>query len=238
MARRIVTILNPGEFKEFKMKIKKALFYLLTGILAGCVPVLSLNPLYDNQHLVFEEKIVGTFVDANDSNVTWGFARSNEPNTYQLTFSSIEDQNLLKGLFTVHLVKLNECLFLDVFPKEAPWGDDKETGKAKWPYNSFFCIPAHTFIKIEALEPRLKLRLTDNDSIKKLLKENPNAINHEMVDDKPLLTASTPKLQAFVLKYKDDNRLFANELALVRKQAEPNAPHTPDVSSDSNRTGK
>jgi hypothetical protein len=37
------------------MKTKKVLFYVLAGILAGCVPVMSLHPLYTEQDTVFEE---------------------------------------------------------------------------------------------------------------------------------------------------------------------------------------
>jgi hypothetical protein len=220
------------------MKIKKMLSYLLAGVLAGCVPVMSLHPLYDDQHLVFEEKLLGTYTDADGNNATWEFTRSNEPNVYQLAITSVEDQKVAKGLFAAHLIKLDEHFFLDVFPKEAPWGDEKELGQAKWPYNSFFYIPVHTFIKIETIEPQLKLWLTDDDGLKKLLKENPGAIGYESIDDTPVLTAPTPQLQAFILKYADEKRLFSNEHVLSRKFAEPNVPCTNDISKDSNQTRK
>lgn len=220
------------------MKTKKLFPFILAFVLAGCVPVLSLNPLYDNQHLVYEDKLIATFTDANDSNVTWGFKNSTKLNEYQLTFTSIEDQKMKKGLFLAYLIKLDGCFFLDVFPKEAPWGEDNELLEAKWPYNSLFFIPAHTFIKIESIEPQLKLWLTDEDDMLKLLKENPSAIGHEIINDKPILTAPTPKLQAFVLKYKDDNRLFSHEIILSRKSVEPNVTCTRDISRDSNQPGK
>ena len=43
------------------MKIKKLLPFTLAFIIAGCVPVLSLHPLYDDKHLVFDGKLLGTF---------------------------------------------------------------------------------------------------------------------------------------------------------------------------------
>ncbi|MGA2173065.1 MAG: hypothetical protein ABSG82_08690 [Sedimentisphaerales bacterium] len=215
------------------MKIKKALFYLLAGILAGCVPVLSLHPLFDNQNLTFNEKLLGTFTEPN--NVTWEFARSDEPNAYQLTYSAVseKDQKVLKGLFTVHLVKLDGRLFMDIYPKELPWADDEGLARTKWPYNTFFMLSAHVFAKVEIAEPQVKLWLTDVVEMKELLKENPDAVKHEVVEDNPVLTASTQQLQSFVLKYANDKRLFANESILTRKTSGPAQGNT---AKDVNKT--
>jgi hypothetical protein len=204
-----------------KMKTKKALFYLLAGILAGCVPVLSLHPLFDNQNLTFDEKLLGTFTEPN--NITWEFARSEDPNAYLLTFSAVseKDQKVLKGLFTVHLVKLDGRLFMDIYPKEYPWADEAGLEQTKWLYNSLLLLSAHTFAKVEIAEPQVKLWLTDDVTMKELLKENPDAVKHEVVEDNPVLTASTQQLQKFVLKYANDKRLFANESILTRKTSGP-----------------
>lgn len=206
------------------MKIKKLLPFTLAFIIAGCVPVWSLHPLYDDQHLVFNEKLLGTFIeDNNDANIIWEFTRATEPNTYQLLLSSVskDDPNIAKGLFDVHLIKLDSQLFLDIFPKEAPWENDDALKHMKWFFNTFFMIPVHTFAKIEILGSQLKIRLTDDDDFKKLLKEDPNAVKYELVDDKPVLTASTKQLQSFILKYADDNRLFSDEKSLTRKISKP-----------------
>jgi hypothetical protein len=215
------------------MKIKKLSPFILAFVLAGCVPVLSLNPLYDDRHIVFDGKLLGTFTEPN--NITWEFVHLNESNVYQLTFSSVseKDQKTTKGLFAAHLVKLDGRLFLDVFPKELPWVNDEGLEQTKWPYNSFFLVSAHTFLKVESLEPQLKLWLTDDDKMKELLKEDPNAIRNELVEGKPVLTASTQQLQSFVLKYADDKRVFPNEHILSRKPAEPNAPDANNVPGDS-----
>jgi hypothetical protein len=203
------------------MKTKKALFYLLAGILAGCFPVLSLHPLYDNQHLVFEEKLLGTFSEPNG--ITWEFTRADEPNAYQLIFSAVseEEHKVIKGLFAAHLVKLDGRLFMDIYPKEPVWGDDKGLDKTKWPYNSLFLLSAHTFAKVEIAGPQVKLWLTDLVEMKELLKEDPNAVKHEVVEDNPVLSDSTQQLQKFVLKYADDSRLFSNEHILTGKTSEP-----------------
>ncbi|MBN1392219.1 MAG: hypothetical protein JW947_05385 [Sedimentisphaerales bacterium] len=203
------------------MNTKKFLFYLLAGILGGCIPVMSLHPLFTEKDIAFDEKLLGTWVD--DSNETiWQFTDANKPEkAYNFIFTDEKGQ---KGSFIAHLVKLDNKLFLDVFPSQMPW-DIEDPNKTQWPYNNFFLMPSHTFIKVNAVEPQLKLQLTDDDELKKLLKNDPNAVEHTLIEeDRLLLTASTEKLQEFVLKYADDSRVFTKESTLTRKKAEePNS---------------
>jgi hypothetical protein len=56
-----------------KMKVKKLLFYLLAVFMGGCV--LSLHPLYTENDLIFEEKLLGTWAEEG-SKVTWQFKRA------------------------------------------------------------------------------------------------------------------------------------------------------------------
>jgi len=202
------------------MNTKKFLFYMLAALLGGCVPVMSLHSLYTEKDVAFEEKLLGTWVQDNND-TTWEFKRSDEPeNAYKLIFS---DKQGPKGSFVVHLVKLQNTLFLDVFPSELPW-EPNDPNKIDWQYNAFFLIPAHTFIKIGSIEPQLKMRLTAESKMKELLKENPKAVKHTSVEDRIVLTGSTKELQAFVLKYADDERVFTNEIVLHRKEAKTETP--------------
>ena len=201
------------------MKIKNMLPFTLAFVLAGCIPVWSLHPLYDDQHIAFEEKLLGTFTeDKEDTNITWEFTRADEPNTYQLIYSSVskDEPNGMKGLFEAHLVKLDGHLFLDIFPS------NDELKQMKWSINLFFMLHVHTFAKVEIVDSQLNIWLSDDDGLKKLLKQDPNAIKHELVEGgEPVLTASTGQLQEFVLKHVDDSRIFTNGHALVRKTTEP-----------------
>jgi hypothetical protein len=201
-----------------KMKVKKILFYLLAALLGGCVPVMSLHSLYTKENVVFEEKLLGTWVDdPNSPETIWEFRRIDEPkNAYKLIVS---DDKGKKGSFVAHLVKLEDSLFLDVFPDEFPC-DTEDPNKTDWLYNVFFLVPVHTFIKIDSIEPQLKMRLTDDDKMEELLKEDPNAVKHMLIEDRLFLTASTEELQAFVLKYADDSRVFTDEIVLNRRETE------------------
>ncbi len=213
-------------FRNSKMKTKKILFYLLAASLAGCVPVMSLHPLYTKEDIVFEEKLVGIWID--DANGTWEFKHPDEKDmAYELVLSSPEGA---KGLFVANLVKLENQLFLDVYPSSLPGGKLEDLNEAKWFYNAFFFVPVHTFIKIDSIEPQLKMQLTDDERMEKLLKEDPNAVKYELADDKLILTASTKELQAFILKYADDSRVFSDEIVYSRKK--PKSPQEPAEPND------
>jgi hypothetical protein len=198
------------------MKIKKLLFYLLAGLLGGCIPVMSLHPLYTEEDVVFEEKLVGIWVD--DANGTWEFRRPDKSEkAYELVLSSPEGN---RGSFVANLVKLENSLFLDVYPKQFPC-ELEDPNKTEWHYNALFYMPAHTFIKIDSIEPQLRMRLTDDEKMGELLEEDPNVVKHEVVEDYDggiVLTGSTKELQAFVLKYADDSRLFSDEIVYSRKK--------------------
>lgn len=201
-------------------RTKKLLFCLLAALLGGCLPVLSLHPLYTEKDVIFQEKILGKWVDDhNNPETIWQFSRVDEPkNAYKLLFS---DQEGKKGVFIANLVRLRSAetsksrLFLDIFPAELPW-EIEDPNKVELPYNSLFLIPVHTFIKIDSIEPKLKMRLTDEEEMQKLLEEKPYAVEYTFVEDRLILTASTKELQNFILKYADDERVFKRDIVLRR----------------------
>lgn len=196
------------------MNCKKFLCYLLVFALGGCVPVISLHPLFSDADTIFEKKLLGTWVEDSNNPTKWEFSDVNEPkNTYKLIFT---DEESKKGSFVARLVKLEDKLFMDVYPSEMP-SDVNDAAKTNWPYNAFFLIPAHTFLKIDSIEPTLKIALMMESDMKDLLTEKPDAVKHTFVNDRLVLTASTKELRAFLLKYSNDKRLFMGDVALIRK---------------------
>jgi hypothetical protein len=204
------------------MNTRKLFCYVFAVLLGGCVPVLSLNPLYTHNDVVPEKKLLGVWVDdPNKPDTTWEFSNMEEPNNaYKLIFSDKEGK---KGSFVAHVVKLQSRLFLDVYPSELPW-ETTDPNKMVWPYNSFFLIPAHTFLRIDSVEPQLKMQLMLESKVKELLTEKPEIVKHTFAGERLVLTAPTKELQAFILKYADDERVFTDEVTLVRKQAKTQTP--------------
>ena len=209
------------------MRTKKVLFYALATILGGCIPIMSIDPFYTSSDVVFEEKLLGTWADdTNDPNTTWIFSRSEDDpnNTYKLIFI---DEKGEKGLFAAHLVKLQDNLFLDLYPVESSSEMD-DSNKVDYPYgySLLFMLPVHTILKVDSIEPQLILRLTQDEKIKELLKEHPDAADYKEIEGRIVLTAPTKELQAFVLKYAEDERLFPDKIILEHKTDTSSKPGT------------
>jgi len=210
------------------MRTRKVLFYCLAALLGGCVPVLSLQPLFTRQTLAFDEQLLGTWAEGSDDpEVSWQFGRLESSagdalpdelkdvseKLYRLNLSDKEGR---KGVLLAALVKLDGKLFLDVFPDKFPSGQD-DVEKMDLFYNAFLFVRAHTFIRIDLTETRLTLRLTNDDKLQTLIDADPNVIASAAADDRIVLTAPTAALQAFVTKYADDERVFADEIVLKRQ---------------------
>lgn len=208
------------------MKIKRVMFYCLAGLLAGCVPIVSLNPLFTKGDIVFDEKLIGAWLeDPNDPGTSWEFARFEEssaeglPKELQSEFKQVYRLNLAdkdgrKSVLAACLVKLGDRRFLDIFPDQFPSG---ESDPEKTIFNAFLFLPSHTFIRVDAIGDQLKIRFTDDQEFKKLVEAEPKAVAYATTERGPVLTASTKELQAFVTEYADDERLFIGGFAFGRK---------------------
>lgn len=201
------------------MKTKKSFFYLLAGVLVGCVP--SLHPLFTNEDVIFEEELLGIWAGEEDSNETWEFQRYGDKDgkRYKMIYTDEEGK---EGGFLAALGRINGMLFLDLFP-----------GEAEINTNDFYKIHllgVHTFLKIEQIEPTLQMRAMDPEKMKEMLESDPNLIKHEVLreqDSKIVLTASTKELQRFMLEHSEDEGLFGEATELKRLKIkdtdEPNA---------------
>lgn len=185
------------------MKAKKLVFYLLSVLLGGCIP--SLHPLYTDKELVFEHRLLGTW-SQNDQR--WEFKEGQKEKSYDLTF----DDKGEKGKFTARLVKIDKMLFLDLFPKEP----EIEAND----FYKFHLLPVHTFLKIEQIDPVLKMRAMNPDKFKEMIEDKPELIRHEVIEDRIVLTASTKQLQQFMRKHANDEDLFGDASDLARAKTQ------------------
>jgi hypothetical protein len=211
------------------MKAKRIMFYCLAGLMVGCVPVVSLHPLFTREDIVFDRGLLGTWTgDVNNVGTAWEFtpfeqsAAEGLPKPFRSEFKSLyrlamSDRDGYKGSLAACLVKLNNRLFLDIFPDKFPSGESN-VKRTKLLYNAYFFLPGHTFVRVDSIgSDSLKFHLTDDDAFDKLMDAEPKAIEYTETEERPILTASTKELQAFVMKYADDTRLFPTELTLTRK---------------------
>lgn len=195
------------------MNIEKIMFYLLAVMLGGCVPIVSLYPLYNENDAILEEKLLGQWIQ--DSNETsWQFVRP-DPNSadYRLILS---DEEQHKGLFTCRFTKISDKLFLNVFPAESPWGTE-DNNSLPWHYNVFFMIPAHTCIRVDSIEPKLVLCLLYEDKVNKILEQKPESISHLIINERLVLNAPTEQLRSFISEHAADEDLFKEKIILIKK---------------------
>lgn len=185
------------------MKPKTICFYLLAVALGGCLPM-SIHPLYTDDTIVFEEKLVGKWADGDE---IWQFSRDGEK-AYKLRI--VEDGK--EGYFNAHLVQLENMLFLDIIP------DDK-TLKDVQSFCQLHLLRTHTFIRIEQTEPNMVLQMMGLDKVKEILRNDPNLLKHEIVEDDGLvLTAATQDLQKFIIEYADTEGVFGDEKVFSRRE--------------------
>jgi hypothetical protein len=189
-----------------KWALKKTVTWALLSLLlmlTGCVP--SLHPLYNAQDVIFDPALLGVWGE-KDSQETWAFTKA-DAQAYKLIYT---DEKNKRGEFIVHLVKVEDHLFLDLFPVEP-----------ELPQNEFYqghLLRAHTFMRVSQIEPTLRLACLDPDWLKNRLAKNPAAIRHEKVNDEILLTASTPELQQFLLAHLKTRGAFGEPSEMERQK--------------------
>ena len=88
----------------------------------------------------------------------------------------------------------DDAFFLDLFPAE----DDTHLVN---PYYALHFLPLHRFMRVRQVGSTLELADVDHDWLQRFLGEHPEAIAHEMVEDRIILTASSSTLQDFLVKH-------------------------------------
>jgi len=176
---------------------------LIIGIaLIASACVQSLHPLYTGKDLIFEPALLGEWVEAKpDSKSTLTFSKTGDKE-YKLRSGDPGDK---QSIFIAHLVELGDKLFLDVKPDPASERDCSG-------------LPWHMFFYISQIQPTLRMWDRNDKWLEKLLKKNPAALKHEIVDGDLVLTASTKQLQSFVLRHVNDKSAFTDPTDYARKK--------------------
>jgi hypothetical protein len=169
-------------------------------ILTGCIP--SLNPLYTEKDLIFKSELLGTWTEAK-SKESWTFDKRNEKE-YKLTHS----MNNNNATFRVHLVKIGESLFFDLYPEDL---------KSDNYLYQMHLYPVHTFSKIKITNHQLTIEMFDPLWLEEGIETNQINISHiKSSDGTILLTASTEDIQKFIFKYTDSKGVFQEPLTLKK----------------------
>jgi len=188
--------------------LKNKILLLFALIFAGCVP--SWSPLYTEEDLVFDPLLAGTWTPAQaeeGAKERWEFTKAGEK-LYELQQTDEEGR---KAGFEARLVKLKEHRFLDLYLTKA------EDGVKVNAWASFSLVPAHLILKVEQIDPALKIAAMNPTWMKEFLEQHPDAIAHRVVSGGNIvLAASTSELQKFVLEHVNDREFFGGPMELRR----------------------
>ncbi len=188
--------------------MRKLTSILLIGAFAlsvGCVR--SLYPIYTDNDLVFEPGLVGRWAEEN-SKATWAFSKAST-NEYELVYT---DDAGKQGTFSAHLARVGGKLFLDLFPAAAELKEND--------FYQFHLIRVHTFAYVRQIEPTLQMTFPDPEWLKNYVKDNPDSIRHETIENEVVLTAPTKELQNFWLKHTDTQGAFGDTSNMRRETSD------------------
>jgi hypothetical protein len=175
--------------------------WLLAGmlLLSGCIP--SLNPIYTEKDIIFNEKVVGIW-SSGESTETWDLQRRDEK-SYQLTYTDREGK---RAQFVAHLAMVEGTRFFDIFP---------EPGEAVKPgFYRIHQVPIHTIYLVKEVGEKVVLSAIDHLWMEDYLVTHRDEVPSTTFGSGRLLTASTQQLQEFLV---DNKTRFTHDFELVRQ---------------------
>ncbi len=174
---------------------------------AGASCVRSLQPLYEADDLVFDERLIGSFTDSEGEDL-WTFERDGEKE-YLLTCRTSEDEEA--ATFRGRLGQLGGAFFLDLTPEK------KSGGKPRNTLMAMHLVPAHTFWRVR-FEGGLHLDPFDPDWLREGIAAGRIKIAHYAASDEIILTAGPKELQAFLAGLAEDEEAFPPSGEALRRK--------------------
>ena len=197
------------------MKTKMLLFSLIAFILLliqSCIP--SLHPLYTSDDLVFDTRLIGEWMDSDS--ILWKFEKFEPSNSifpskadrsrddfYKLT---VMDEK--PAVFHVHLLRLEQHLYLDFYIKDYEVNNDMA---------DLHLFPVHTFARIKIDNNQVQMEQFNIEFIENLIKEKKVKIKHEVSYGNLILTAGTDELQKFVTKYANHEDMYVEDPIVLNR---------------------
>jgi hypothetical protein len=172
-------------------------------LLSGCVPY-SVNPVYTEDDIIYNPDLVGTWAE-KDSDEKYIFSEIDE-RYYNLI---IMNEGVIEGIFTTHLARIDDTMFLDLSPEfGTPYGDGF--------FKDHFAI-LHSFFLVHEIDSALTISMLNYEWLKEYLKLNPNEISYEIINGRITFTAPTKDVQAFLIKHLDTEDAYDEPGALLRE---------------------
>ncbi|WP_299577905.1 hypothetical protein [uncultured Sunxiuqinia sp.] len=196
--------------------------FLLTAILlvaiSGCV-IVSFYPLYTEDDLFPNDLLLGEWMDSDSA--VWAFEfnyngehvpENLDSTAYILRIKDEGEEGFSKESFLVHLIKLEDHYFLN-FKLDDYFGKDPD-------FFDMHLVSVNSFARLKLTDKGAQINWFDLEWLEDLIEQDPSSIAHENNGDRILLTAKTPELQRFVLKYANSGAAFENSLSATLTRIE------------------
>lgn len=183
-----------------------ALALLGLALLAGCITQ-SVQPLYSDDTVVFDERLVGSWVD---DQATWSFSPDGAGG-YRLLHG--DDEGSIVG--EAHLARIGDGLFLDIQVRELPEGSHE--------LYSVLQLPLHALFRVDEIGDSLRTSVLAPRWLDDFLAANPDAIAHTYVDERAVFTGDTEALQRFLGAHAGDPQAWDEALVMRRSPSSPGA---------------
>lgn len=128
---------------------------------------------------------------------------------YQIKIFSEKDTSIFDG----KLSKLDGNYFLDIIPNEKCLENKLEES-----YMSALIARTHGFFKLDIKDDELMINGIEYDDFEELLKKKRIRIEYVERDDNIIITAKTPDIQKFLIKFADDKMFNDPKEALILKR--------------------
>lgn len=180
-----------------------ALVVLLAVGVGGC-GVGSVAPLVSDADVRFDPALVGGWRDSSDEESV--VVTASGPDRYSVVYT---DSDGKVGRFQGALGRVGSLRILDLEPEELPV-------QASDVYKSLL-LPLHGAVFVESVDPQLRFRILDADSLKAYLQREPRAVAHVLRDEAVILTAETADLQRFLVAYVGRKGALGGPNVMVRR---------------------
>ncbi len=174
---------------------------VLLLVIAGCVP--SLHELWTPKTLVYDDAIKGRY---QQDEAVWTFVGDPNSKSWALT---IDEKEGKQSKLTARLVQVGQQRFFDFYPAE-----DAQIETGEWV--KLHLVPAHLFFKVDKSAESFKVAAMNPDEVGKLLKEKPQLVKHEVIEDDRVVLTDTPEnLQKFLIEGLKVEEFFGDPIELV-----------------------
>jgi hypothetical protein len=183
---------------------------------AGCLPPVSLQPLYTTDDAVEQPEVFGIWRAADDDSTRMIIRRSNPAEYPSPAFDVVfVEKGHSAHLYTGHLVRLDDSLFWDVEPVQSEeWKDHPAV------------VAAHLILRANVADDTLRLTPLREERFQELADIECSDLSATEADDRIVLTASTDRLREFLAAHANDPDVFMEEPLVYSRVPAPDSPST------------